>query len=86
MKPIKPKIFYIIIATILFFSNLALAKEDASSRFSRDSGPSRQQLSKSYAHYTKGLLYDNEGKTEEAIKEYLDALNITSAHPRYILR
>lgn len=40
--------------------------------------------SKAYAHYSMGMIYDNEGKTDQAIEEYLRAIEFDSqAAPAY---
>ena len=40
--------------------------------------------SKAYAHYSTGMIYDNEGKTSEAIEEYQKAIQLDpNAAPLY---
>ena len=38
-------------------------------------------FSRSIAHYTMGIIYDNESKTDEAIREYEAALVLNPGYP-----
>jgi len=48
--------------------------------------PSSKALAKSLAHYTMGIIYDNEGKQKEAVREYRESIkaepNVSYIHTR----